>query len=123
MRMNYGKIPGNCKLKLITGETDYVRGADVLLTKGAKIVAVKLGRRGCFVTDGRERNIIDAFESEAIDTTGAGDAFCAGFLYGLLNRKDLYDCGRLGNFVASKKITKMGARAGLPYKTDLASLA
>jgi len=33
------------------------------------------------------------------DTTGAGDAFCVGFLYGLIKGKDLYECGRLGNFV------------------------
>jgi ribokinase len=112
-------MPNSAELKLLTGETDYVKGADVLIAEGAKIVAVKLGSRGCFVTDGQERNALDAFEADVVDTTGAGDAFCAGFLYGLLNRKDLYDCGRLGNFVASRKVTKMGAREGLPYKTDL----
>jgi ribokinase len=112
-------MPNSAELYHLTGETDYVKGADTLIAEGAKIVAVKLGSRGCFVTDGKERIVLDAFETEVVDTTGAGDAFCAGFLYGLINRKDLYDCGRLGNFVASRKIAKLGAREGLPYKTEL----
>ena len=56
---------------------------------------------------------------KVVDTTGAGDAFCAGFLYGLLNDKSLYECGKLGNFVASRCVMKMGARAGLPFAKDL----
>ena len=119
IRRAFVVMPNSAELTLLTGETDYSKGADILIEKGARIVAVKLGRRGCYVTDGQERNVLDAFEADVVDTTGAGDAFCAGFLYGLLNRKDLYDCGRLGNFVASMKVTKMGAREGLPYKTEL----
>ena len=82
-------------------------------------MAVKLGGDGCYVTDGRERHLIEAFRVKAVDTTGAGDAFCAGFLYGLLNGKSLYECSRLGNFVASRCVMKMGARAGLPSVKDL----
>jgi hypothetical protein len=47
---------------------------------------------------------------------------CAGFLYGLLKERNLSDCGRLGNFVASRCVMKMGAKAGLPYAKDLALL-
>jgi ribokinase len=57
-----------------------------------------------------------------VDTTGAGDAFCAGFLYGLLNGKSLKECAKLGNFVASRCIMKMGARTGLPRLEDLKML-
>jgi ribokinase len=78
-----------------------------------------LGRRGCYVTDGKEGHLIEPPDVERVDTTGAGDAFCAGFLYGLIKGKDLYECGRLGNFVASRCITKMGARKGLPKLLDL----
>jgi ribokinase len=119
IRRAHVMMPNSVELEQITGETDYVAGADVLIERGVKIVAVKLGKRGAYVTDGRQRNVLDAFEAEVVDTTGAGDAFCAGFLYGLLNHKDLYDCGKFGNFVASKKVTEMGARASLPYKKDL----
>jgi ribokinase len=98
---------------------DFHKGARFLLGKGVKAVAVKLGGEGCYVTDGHEQHLIEAFKVPVVDTTGAGDAFCAGFLYGLLKHKSLYDCGKLGNFVASRCITKMGARPGLPYAADL----
>lgn len=57
-----------------------------------------------------------------VDTTGAGDAFCAGFLYGLIKSKDLYECGKLGNFVATRCITRVGARDGLPKLSDLKTI-
>ena len=112
-------MPNLNELKLLTKTADYRKGADVLLKKGVEIVAVKLGSKGCYVTDGRENHLIDAFKVQVVDTTGAGDAFCAGFLYGLISGKSLYECGRLGKFVASRCIMKMGARPGLPYLKDL----
>jgi len=112
-------MPNLSELELLTKVADYRRGAEVLLEKGVGIIAVKLGSKGCYVTDGRESRHIEAFKVNVIDTTGAGDAFCAGFLYGLINGKSLYECGRLGNFVASRCIMKMGARTGLPHLEDL----
>ncbi len=112
-------MPNAKELELLTGTGDYGKGAEVLLKKGVKIVAVKLGNEGCYVTDGRESHLIETFEVKVVDTTGAGDAFCAGFLYGLISDKSLYECGRIGNFVASRCITKMGARPGLPQIEDL----
>ena len=115
-------MPNAIELKLITGKEDYCEGADVLIGEGARVVAVKLGSDGCYVTDGRERLRIEAFKVKAVDTTGAGDAFCAGFLYGLLKEKSLRECGKLGNFVASRCVMKLGARTGLPYAENLALL-
>jgi ribokinase len=112
-------MPNLNELKLLTRTADYRKGAEALLKKGVEIVAVKLGSKGCYVTDGSENHIVEPFRLEVVDTTGAGDAFCAGFLYGLISSKSLYECGRLGNFVASRCITKMGARPGLPYLKDL----
>ena len=56
----------------------------------------------------------------ALDTTGAGDAFATGFLYGYLNGKGLEECGRLGNIVAQFSISQIGAREGLPALSELA---
>ncbi|OGD45374.1 hypothetical protein A3K79_07360 [Candidatus Bathyarchaeota archaeon RBG_13_46_16b] len=112
-------MPNFGELKFLTGKTDYRVGAEFLLEKGVKIVAVKLGSKGCYVTDGKESHLIESFKVKVVDTTGAGDAFCAGFLYGLTNDRSLGDCGRIGNFVASRCIMEMGARAGLPRFRDL----
>jgi len=112
-------MPNQNELALITKKADYREGAKVLLNKGVKIVAVKMGSKGCYVTDEKENHYIEPFKVKVVDTTGAGDAFCAGFLYGLLHGKSLYECGRIGNFVASRCIMKIGARPGLPYLKDL----
>jgi len=112
-------MPNAKELALLTGKEDYVASAETLLKMGVQVVAVKLGGRGCYVTDGGESHHIEAYKVAVVDTTGAGDAFCAGFLYGLLNNKSLKECGRLGNFVASRCIMKMGARAGLPRLEEL----
>ncbi len=55
----------------------------------------------------------------SMDTTGAGDAFAAGFIYGVLKGKGLKECGRLGNIVAQFCISKIGARKGLPTLSEL----
>jgi ribokinase len=104
--------------KILT-QRDYREGARILIREGANVVAVKLGEKGCYVTDGKENYLVDPYPTRVVDTTGAGDAFCAGFLYGLIRDKDLYTCARLGNFVASRCIAKMGARNGLPTQRDL----
>jgi ribokinase len=119
IKKTYVLMPNAIELELLTGETDYCKGADFMIKRGVRIVAVKLGGDGCYVTDGRERHLIEAHKVNVVDTTGAGDAFCAGFSYGLVNEKSLYECGRLGNFVASKCVMKMGARTGLPFTKDL----
>jgi len=107
-------LPNADELALITGRNDYREGAKLLLDNGVKIIAVKLGNHGCYVTDGRESHIVAPFKVKVIDTTGAGDAFDAGFLYGLLRDRNLEEASRIGNFVASKCIMAMGARLGLP---------
>jgi ribokinase len=112
-------MPNAGELELLTGEAEYRAGAKVLLKKGVSIVAVKLASKGCYVTDEKESHQIEAFKVKVVDTTGAGDAFDAGFLYGLIRGKNLYECGRIGNFVASRCVMKMGARAGLPRLKDL----
>lgn len=119
MSRTFVMMPNAKELQILTKKAGYQKNVEVLLEKGVKIVAVKLGSKGCYVTDGKESSMVEAFKVKVVDTTGAGDAFCAGFLYGLIAGRSLYECGRLGNFVASRGIMKMGARAGLPRLTDL----
>ncbi len=119
IRRTYVLMPNQRELELLTGAKEYKKGAEILLEKGVKIVAVKLGSKGCYVTNGKENHQINRFNVKVVDTTGAGDAFCAGFLYGLIDGKSLYECGKIGNFVASRCIMKIGARTGLPHLEDL----
>ena len=118
LQQSYAVFPNEYEVRLLTGQ-NYLEGAKMLIDMGAELVAVKLGKRGCYVTDGGKSHLIKAFKVKTIDTTGAGDAFCAGFIYGLTKRKDLLECGRLANFVASRCVASWGARTGLPSLKDL----
>jgi ribokinase len=117
------------EMEQLTGK-DITNGADTCLKQGCHIVAITLGK-GTIWRNVRATSYIRDIESEyivepgkqnvisAIDTTGAGDAFATGFLYGLLNGKGLEVCGRLGDIVAQFSISKMGAREGLPTFNEL----
>ncbi len=118
IKRTFVMLPNENEIRLLTGK-DYEGGSKTLIKEGVDVVAVKLGERGCYVTDGKERHLVEPYEKKVVDTTGAGDAFCAGFLYGLIKRRALYECGRLGNFVAARCISKMGARTRLPRLPDL----
>ena len=122
VRNSFVMMPNAIELELLTGESHYPEGAAMLLDMGVKIVAVKLGRKGCYITNGQEKKTLPAFKVQVVDTTGAGDAFNAGFLYGLIHDKNLVECGRLGNFVASRCVMKMGAREGLPTKKEITTV-
>ena len=106
------------EIRLLTGR-GYQDGAAELVGIGAHIVVVTLGSKGCYVADKEEVHLVKAYPSKVVDTTGAGDAFAAGFLYGLLEGRNIKLCAKIGNWVASRCIAKPGARDGLPYAKDL----
>jgi ribokinase len=112
-------MPNSRELELLTGLKDYKKGAQSLIEEGVKVLAVKLGSKGCYVTDEKESHMVEPFKVNVVDTTGAGDAFDAGFLYGLLSGRSLRKCGIIGNFVASRCIMEMGARTSLPKLEEL----
>jgi ribokinase len=89
-------------------------GSQVLLEYGVSVVAVKCGERGAYVTDGNQSHFKDIFKVQCVDATGAGDAFNAGFLYGLIKGENLEKSCLMGNFVASRCVEKPGATMGLP---------
>jgi ribokinase len=108
------------ELKTLTKEDNYEKGAEVLLNIGAKIVCVTLGERGCYAIDSTgESHLIDAYQTDVVDTTGAGGAFAAGFLFGLLHEKGRYESGKTGNLVASFCIREYGGRKGLPHELPM----
>ena len=88
---------------------------------GCAIVGATLGARGALIYCDGQFIESPAFEvpEGCRDTTGAGDAFHAGFIYGMLNDEDLETCMKLGNAVAALKCRSLGARAALPTVDEL----
>jgi ribokinase len=116
----------------LTGK-DYREGARQLVKIGCGIIIITMGRglsRGkkkiaaAYIRDnGKEYEVISekADQKSVFETTGAGDAFAAGFLFGFLKGKKTEECGLLGDIVASYAMKKVGARSGLPTLSQLSS--
>ncbi|MGD9117655.1 MAG: carbohydrate kinase family protein [Dehalococcoidia bacterium] len=110
---------------------DMEGGVRKCLKAGCRIVVVTLGKGQkvgkttavAYIRDAKNEYVIEPSShslTAEVDTTGAGDAFTAGFIYGLVKGKGLAECGRLGDFMAKLSISHTGARHGLPTEKDLA---
>ncbi|MCH8844162.1 MAG: adenosine kinase [SAR324 cluster bacterium] len=93
----------------ITGH-DNAHQALLALRRLCQGVVITLGAHGALVSAGEETVYIDPFRVTPVDTTGAGDAFAAGFLYGNAQSCSLHQCGRLGAYFAAQVIAQMGPR-------------
>ncbi len=80
------------------------------IAKLSKIAIVKIGKYGSYVKHGNTRYKIPAYEARAVDTTGAGDMFAGGFLYGFCSTYDSRICGHIGSYFAAKVVEQIGAR-------------
>jgi len=88
---------------------------------GCKIVGTTLGSKGSLILCEDVFIETDGFvvPGGCKDTTGAGDAFRAGFLYGLLTNQTVETAAKIANAVAALKCRQIGARTALPYKSEL----
>lgn len=76
-----------------------------------EIAALTRSEKGSVIVADGKVHVIDAAPvDEVVDTTGAGDLFAAGFLYGFTHGRDLHDCGKLGSLAAADVIARLGAR-------------
>ncbi len=91
----------------------------VQLEYGIDMVVVKMGDNGSYVTHNGKSHIANAFDVPCVDTTGAGDAFNAGFLHGYINGENIKKMALKGNYIASCCITEHGTTNGLPDLTKL----
>lgn len=101
-------------------ETDDLQAALDALSARVRIAAVTDGARGCFVCYAGECTPVEASPvARVVDTTGAGDQFAAGFLFGLARGRSLEACARLGSVAAAEVIAHVGPRPQAPL-ADLA---
>lgn len=104
-------------------EAEDFDGVVAAAKKWGGIAALTRSAKGCvIVEEGMVHEIPAAPIARVVDTTGAGDQFAAGFMYGLTHGKGLADCGRLGALAAAEVISHYGARPETSLK-DLATKA
>ena len=129
MRRAYILFVNRDEVEQLTGE-DFMAGARVCLERGCNIVVVTLGEGmmldeakviACYIADGKNEYTVESRQTVVgpMDTTGAGDAFVAGFILGLLKGKKLEECGTLGDIMASFSLAGIGAREKLPSLSEL----
>jgi len=116
--------PNETETELLTGlPVGTLAEAEVaarkLLSRGTGKVILTLGERGALLVDKDTVENIPAVKVDAVDPTGAGDAFAAGFLFGLLQESKLPVCGALGHTAAGFSLGGLGARAALPTRQEL----
>ncbi len=81
-----------------------------ILSELCEIAVVKTGSKGSLIKKGNEKHKIDVIKVESFDTTGAGDLYASGFLFGLSKNYPLKKCGKIGTILAGKVIEILGAK-------------
>jgi len=106
-------LPNNDEAELITGEKDPVRQAEALLDCGAGTVVITLGAQGAVAMTRDLALRAGAYRVNAIDPSGGGDAFDAGFIIGLLEGWDLRRTIEFASAIGASACTQLGCTAGV----------
>lgn len=106
----------------ISGRNDQEDALRALQRPQHRMLCVTLGEQGAMALDHRGAHYVPAFRVGAVDTTGAGDVFRAGFIYGLLKALPTDDLLRFANAAAAVSCTRLGALAGIPSIEEVESL-
>ena len=112
-------LPNQEEASMLTGCQDPDTMADFLLEKGVKNVIIKLGKDGCLIKNTKERYFVPAYQAKAIDTTGAGDNFVAGFISAILDGNKLLGSGDFANAVAAVSTEAAGATEAIENKSQI----
>jgi sugar/nucleoside kinase (ribokinase family) len=82
----------------------------ITISPQCRITVVKLGKKGSLIRQKDEHHQIGCIPAVAVDTTGAGDLYAAGFLYGLIHGYPLPVCGNIGSLLSGKVVEVVGAK-------------
>jgi ribokinase len=98
---------------------DHAREAEAILRRGAKAVVITLGERGALAATPGSVTPIPAFRVAAVDSVGAGDAFCGALAVAMGEGASLAGASRFAAAAAACSVTKPGAAASLPFRDEV----
>lgn len=109
-------LPSSSELAFLYPKIDDLKTVALTLLDqySIKILAIKLGARGCLVVTKNDEIPVKGYKVKVIDTTGAGDAFAAAFTVGIQKGWDLLKCAQFANAAGAITVTRIGARTALP---------
>ena len=97
------------------------RAAKAFFDKGVQNVLITLGSRGVYINTEGHSEIVPAYKVNAIDTTGAGDAFNGGLIVALAEGKSLRDAARFANALAALSVQRIGTTSSMPTEKEIAA--
>lgn len=107
-------LPNEDEIALLTGICDSRKNAELLVESGVGCAVIKCGAKGCVIASKVGSFEVQAYPVKTVaDTTGAGDCFAAGFLWGLSQGLEIRECGKLACAVASCAVEQVGATEGI----------
>ena len=102
-------------------KTDNLSDAIKVIKNYCELIVITLGEKGSIILNKQKQSIIKPYKSgKVIDTTGAGDLYASGFLYGYIKEYDLIKCGNIGSICAGHIVTILGPKPKISLK-DLVS--
>ena len=120
-------IPNKSEAEILSGIKVFdiesaKQAANIISAKGVNIVVITLGAQGALIKEFDEYHFVEASKVDALDTTAAGDTFCGALCVGLSEGKSILDSVKLAARAAAITVTRMGAQASIPYRSELSSL-
>jgi ribokinase len=120
--------PNQSEAKMLTGIPAHTLGGAeaagrALLDKGVRTVIITLGAQGALIVEPDETTHVEGVPVDAVDATGAGDAFTAGLAVALAEGKTLEQATRIANLAGALSTTKPGAMPSLPTRDEVEAFA
>ncbi|AJC73456.1 ribokinase [Pseudothermotoga hypogea DSM 11164 = NBRC 106472] len=112
--------PNEVEILKMTKESEIEKAVKKLLNVGVEEVVVKLGKKGATLYTEKMSYHVDAHDVEVVDTTGAGDAFNAAYMFAKLQKLDVKDCLKLAIAASALAVTKIGSSSASPTRDKLA---
>jgi len=113
-------MPSYDEANKMSGKTDPAEIAKVFISKGVRNVLIKLGKDGCYVKPENQNGfIVPTYKDiKVVDTSGAGDSFCAGFVAGLSKGWDIVKCATFANAVGTHCVMEIGTTTGIKSMSE-----
>lgn len=105
--------------RTVSNSNDARAAARALMTRGVKSVALTLGGEGAFIHDGNGATEVPIVKVNAVDTTGAGDAFTAALAVSLAEGMSLFAAARRATLVAALTVTRLGTQTAFPTRDEV----
>jgi sugar/nucleoside kinase (ribokinase family) len=112
-------LPNEEQALMMSGASGAEEAATALLAEGPSAVLVTLGAEGSLIASKEGITRVPALDVPVVDTTGCGDAYCAGFIAGLADGLDVTGAARLGTALAARVAGGLGSDAGLTGAREL----